>query len=109
MKLYYSAADLVCMPSLEEGWPDALMESFSCGCPWVASDVGGVSDMLALTGAGAVVPAAQPDALAAALSSALTREWDREALAAKMETYTLEQTARDYVASCEQAVSEYAR
>ena len=55
MRLYYGAADLACLPSLDEGWPDALMESAACGCPVVASRVGGVPDIVALTGAGILV------------------------------------------------------
>jgi glycosyltransferase involved in cell wall biosynthesis len=74
MPLYYSAADLSCLPSLAEGWPDALMESFACGCPAVASAVGGVPEIMALTGAGLTVPPASPDALAGALEAVLARD-----------------------------------
>ena len=70
MPLYYSAADLFCLPSLAEGWPDVLMESFACGCPVVASAVGGVPDIMLLTGAGLTVPPANPDALARSLQEA---------------------------------------
>jgi glycosyltransferase involved in cell wall biosynthesis len=105
MKLYYSAADLVALPSLEEGWPDVLMESFACGCPWVASDVGGVRDILALTGSGVVVPPGSRDRLAAGLRDALSRRWDREATARTMERWTLDATARAYVATCEKAAA----
>ena len=107
MKTYYGAADLVCLPSLEEGWPNALMESFACGCPWVASDVGGVSDMLELTGAGFVVPPAEPSVLAATLTKALSRSWDRDEIAGAMEAHTLDATARSYVDSCERALADY--
>ena len=105
MKTYYAAADLVALPSLEEGWPDVLTESFACGCPWVASDVGGVRDILALTGSGLVVPAGNRAALAASLRTALSRDWDREATAKKMEQWTLDTTARAYVATCEKAAA----
>jgi len=108
MKVYYSAADLVCLPSLEEGWPDALMESFACGCPWVASDVGGVADILALTGAGRLVPPGEPAALAAALREALAGDWNREEIAHALEPYDLDATARAYVESCERALRDHA-
>lgn len=105
MPLYYAAADLVCLPSRQEGWPDALMESASCGCPFVASDVGGVPEILALAGGGLTVPAGDPDALAAAIRTALERPWDRDAIAARMEPHSLDATARDYVDTCAATLS----
>ena len=97
MPLYYSAADLACLASLEEGWPDALMESFACGCPVVASHVGGVPDIIALTGSGFTAPPGDAEALAKKLTEALARGWDRAATAETMLGYTLDRTARDYV------------
>ncbi len=96
MRTYYSAADLVCLPSLEEGWPDVLMESFACGCPVVASDVGGVSEIIGLTGGGILAPPAEPARLAERLKEALARPWDRPSLARAMETRTIDATARAY-------------
>lgn len=107
MRTYYSAADLVCMPSLEEGWPDALMESFACGCPVVASRVGGMPDIVALTGAGLLAEPGQPERLAAALTEGLARGWSREETARSMERHTLTQTAERYLATCEEALSRF--
>ena len=104
MPVYYSAADLLCLPSLAEGWPDALMESFACGCPAVASAVGGVPEIVALTGVGLTVPPASPDALARALEEALARDWDRCAIAGAMGSYTLAATARRYLDVCQEAI-----
>jgi glycosyltransferase involved in cell wall biosynthesis len=103
MPLYYSAADLSCLPSLAEGWPDALMESFACGCPAVASAVGGVPEIMALTGAGLTVPPASPDALAGALQAVLARAWDRPAIARAMGDHTIASTARRYLEICQDA------
>jgi glycosyltransferase involved in cell wall biosynthesis len=105
MRVYYSAADLVCLPSFEEGWPDVLTESFACGCPWVASDVGGVRDILELTGSGAVVPPRDRPALAAALREALARPFDRTVTARRMEAHTLDVTGKAYVESCRKAAA----
>jgi glycosyltransferase involved in cell wall biosynthesis len=103
MRLYYSAADLVCLPSLEEGWPDVLMESFACGCPAVASDVGGVSEILALTGGGILVKPGDPNDLARRLGEGLSRRWDRAGIACAMKEHTIDRTAREYVAALESA------
>ena len=105
MPLYYSAADLACLASLEEGWPDALMESFACGCPVVASHVGGVPDIIALTGSGFTAPPGDADGLAKKLTEGLARGWDRAATARTMLDYTLDRTARDYVETLRAASS----
>jgi glycosyltransferase involved in cell wall biosynthesis len=106
MPLYYSAADLSCLPSHREGWPDAIMESLACGCPVVATNVGGVPEMLSLTSGGSLVPPASPDELALALRQALHRPWNREEIARAMSPYTIEDTARRYLQVCEQAVAQ---
>lgn len=103
MPLYYSAADVACLASLEEGWPDALMEAFSCGCPVVASDVGGVPEIIALTGEGLTAEPGNPRSLAASLGRALETKIDRAALAEKMNQHTLDQTAERYVATLRDA------
>ena len=107
MRLYYGAADLACLPSLNEGWPDALMESFACGCPVVASRVGGVPDIVALTGAGLLVAPGDVDALAAGITEGLGRPWRRDETARIMQGHTLAQTAERYLATCEDAVAGF--
>lgn len=42
----YAAADILLVPSLEEGFPRVLLESMAGGCPFVVTDVGGVRDVL---------------------------------------------------------------
>ena len=63
---WYRAADLTILPSLSEGVPNVLMESMACGTPFVASDVGGVSE-IADSSYDRLVPVASPVALADAI------------------------------------------
>jgi glycosyltransferase involved in cell wall biosynthesis len=78
---YMSAADVLCLPSTREGWPNVVNEALACGTPVVATNVGGVPDMLPSEQYGLVVPVLDGAALEQALGSALTRTWDREAIA----------------------------
>jgi glycosyltransferase involved in cell wall biosynthesis len=65
----YQAADVLCLPSISEAMPYSVLEAMFSGCPVVATDVGGVAEMLGSTGL--VVPPRNPEQMAAALLSLL--------------------------------------
>ncbi len=48
----YSAADILILASSREGWPNVLLEAMACGTPVVASNVGGVSEIVTCPEAG---------------------------------------------------------
>jgi glycosyltransferase involved in cell wall biosynthesis len=79
---YMSAADVFCLATAREGWPNVVHEAMGCGAPAVATDVGGIQDMLPSTDYGFVVPAGDQAALTAALGKALEKRWDRAHIAA---------------------------
>jgi glycosyltransferase involved in cell wall biosynthesis len=87
-----SAADVLCLASTNEGWPNVIHEALACGTPAVATDVGAVPDMLA-GGNGIVVPVNDPEALSQALCEALQRKWDRAAIAVRGGSRTWRQVA----------------
>ncbi|WP_309744864.1 DUF3492 domain-containing protein [Chamaesiphon sp. OTE_20_metabat_361] len=66
----YSAADLVVMSSISEGFPYAVIEAMLCGAAIVATDVGGVAEALGDTGS--IVPANHPVELAEAIVQMLS-------------------------------------
>src|SRR5262249_54389486 len=43
---WYNAADISCLPSSREGWPNVLLESLACGTPVVATRIGGVPEVI---------------------------------------------------------------
>ena len=43
---FYLAADLYCQPSRSEGLPNAVIEAMGSGLPIIASDVGGMSELV---------------------------------------------------------------
>ena len=53
----YSAADVLVLASSREGWPNVLLESMSCGTPVVATDVGGVAEIVTSSKVGRLMPA----------------------------------------------------
>ncbi len=61
------AYDVVALPSLSESLPFSLLEGMACARPAVATDVGGVRELVEDGVSGYVVPPADPAALADAL------------------------------------------
>lgn len=76
------AFDLFALPSHHEGLPIALVEAMALGVPAVATDVGGVAEVLENRREGLLVPASDPGALAAALLE-LLRDEDLRAAAGR--------------------------
>jgi D-inositol-3-phosphate glycosyltransferase len=61
---YYSAADVLVVPSYYESFGLVALESLACGTPVVATDVGAMSSILREGVNGCVVPEGSPRALA---------------------------------------------
>lgn len=79
---WLSAADVFCLPSYSEGSPNAMVEALRCGRPVVASNVGGIPELLDPT-CGILVPPRDVGALAQALHTALDRYWDEGAISTR--------------------------
>lgn len=58
----YNALDLLCLPSHSEGLPNVIAEAMACGVPCVATEVGGVPEIMG--NLGITVPPGDPSALA---------------------------------------------
>jgi glycosyltransferase involved in cell wall biosynthesis len=88
---WFAASDLTTLPSYNEGVPNVIMESMSCGVPVVASDVGGIPEVLA-DFAGIMVPAKNVSALTVALQQAMARTWDADKIRRHAGSYTWKNT-----------------
>jgi glycosyltransferase involved in cell wall biosynthesis len=63
----FRSADLFVYPSYHEGMPIAVIEAMACGLPIIATQVGGLPDLVTPGVNGLLVPAGQPDQLANAI------------------------------------------
>jgi glycosyltransferase involved in cell wall biosynthesis len=72
---YYSACDIVCLPSLSEGMPYVALEAMMFAKPVVATDVGGIPEVVLDGKTGILVEAKNPMALADALLYLMGDPW----------------------------------
>jgi glycosyltransferase involved in cell wall biosynthesis len=87
------AADVFCLPSWREGWPCSVVEAMACGVPVVATEVGGIPELVNDKETGILCPAKEPAGLARTLQEALTRKWDSNHISAAAEPYTYDKLA----------------
>lgn len=80
LQYWYSAADVSCLASSREGWPNVLLESMACGTPVVATGVWGTPDVITSPKLGVIVEQNVPS-IAAGLRAALQNNWDRKRIA----------------------------
>jgi len=71
LQSYYQASDNIALPSLREGCPNVLLEALACGLPVIASNVGGVPEIVTAEN-GVLVDSDDLDAWVAALRSAVS-------------------------------------
>ncbi len=90
-----SAADVLCLASSAEGWPNVVHEALACGTPVVATGVGAVPDMIPGGDYGFVVAPGSQGELEAALEKALSRDWDREAISRYGRARSWDQVAKE--------------
>jgi glycosyltransferase involved in cell wall biosynthesis len=79
--VWMAAADLVTLPSYMEGCPNVVLEALACGRPVVATNVGGIPEILS-DECGRLVPPRDSGALAQALASVLDGSWEAESISA---------------------------
>ena len=66
---FYHCCDILCMPSLSEGMPNVALEAMMFGKPVVATDVGGIPEVVMQAETGLLVPSCNAEALAGALET----------------------------------------
>jgi glycosyltransferase involved in cell wall biosynthesis len=102
MPTFYAALDVCVLNSTREGLPLSLLEAMAFGVPIVATDVGGVGELLE-GDAGVLVPPSQPSVLATELASLANDPTRAQTVGRRGETkvraeYSVDRMADDYVA-----------
>ncbi len=72
---WMAAADVATLPSHMEGCPNMVLEALACGRPVVATNVGGIPEIMD-DSCGNLVPPRDGQALARGLDATLSRTWD---------------------------------
>lgn len=78
--LWMNACDLLCLPSLNEGMPNVILEASACGTPVVATKVGGIPEILIDGKNGYLVPPRDPHKLADAILRTLSHRWNKDGI-----------------------------
>lgn len=84
---WLAAADVMALPSMSEGLANAWVEALASGTPVVASDVGGVREVVRAPVGGRIVARAA-DAVRAAIADLLAAPPSREAVAASVDDFS---------------------
>jgi teichuronic acid biosynthesis glycosyltransferase TuaC len=79
---WMAAGDLVTLPSYKEGCPNVVIEALAAGRPLVATNVGGIPELMDDT-CGRLVPPTDVPALIRALDEVLSQTWDANAISSR--------------------------
>ncbi|MCJ7811413.1 MAG: glycosyltransferase family 4 protein, partial [Dehalococcoidia bacterium] len=98
MGAHYGRADLFVLPSRMENFPLVILEAMASGLPVVATDVGGVPELVEHGETGLLVPPNDPDALADAINDLLDDPDEMEQMGARGRQLVSDQYTWDRVA-----------
>src|SRR3989344_3191209 len=88
---YLKAFDIFVLPSLKEGLPYVLLEAGLASLPVVATDVGGISEIIKNKRTGLLVQPKKPDQLADAISFLMKSTTERGAVGAALHAHVKSQ------------------
>lgn len=93
----FAAADIMALVSESEGLANAWVEALACGTPIIASDVGGIRELLK-TGAAGHIVAPDPMAIAEAARAILADPPSAAAVAENVQAFSWDENARQLAA-----------
>lgn len=94
---YYAAADVVLLASSREGIPNVLLESMSCGTPVIATNVGGVAEIVTSRNAGLLIEDRSAEAVRCAVNELLRNPPSRDETVAVARNFDWESTTTEHL------------
>lgn len=95
--LWLNVCDLFVLPSLSEGMPTVMFEALGLGKPVIATDVGGISEIITSKDYGTVVPPGDVVALTEALNAGLGKKWDDASIKKYSQNFTWKQIVSNII------------
>jgi len=94
LNLWFSAADLSCLMSSREGWPNVVSEALACGTPVLATRAGGIPEIISSPELGMFVER-NVQSIAVGVERALTKPWNRAEIARHSRSRSWDAVARE--------------
>ncbi|MEM6909479.1 MAG: glycosyltransferase [Pseudomonadota bacterium] len=104
LPLLLSAADVMVLPTANEGLANVWVEAIACGTPVVTCDVGGAREVITSDTAGRLLADRTPQAVASAVNAVLNNPPRREAVAQHAESFSWERNAAELAAHYDQVI-----
>lgn len=99
LSVFYSAADVFVIPSIQDNLPNTVLEAMACGLPVVGFDVGGIPDMVRSGRNGQLVEVGETSAMADAIRMILGDPDRRREMGAAARSIATAEFALDVQAS----------
>ncbi|MGB2641477.1 MAG: glycosyltransferase [Candidatus Acidiferrum sp.] len=101
---WLAAANVLALPSYNEGYPNVVIEALSCGRPVIATNVGGILELVNEE-SGILIPPRDSRALACAIEKAMDRRWDEHSISEQFRR-SWEEAAEELLGICELAFQQ---
>jgi len=88
----YSAADVMILATSREGWPNVVLEAMGCGTPVVATNIGGIPEIITSPMLGEIVDDRSGPGIAAGIHALLARRLDSDQIRAHAEAQSWDET-----------------
>ena len=90
-------SDALILPSYREGVPNVIMEALATGTPVIATDVGGIAEVLTPDVGGILIGAQSADAVAGAINKIAKKSWSSQKIHASVYGYTWQNSAKQII------------
>ena len=94
LSIWYSAADVSCLMSEREGWPNVILESLACETPVLATRAGGIPEIMQSSELGLLVDR-NLEAIIKGMQTVLTTKWDTQVIRRYAESHSWDHVSHE--------------